>query len=46
MPDFINAHGHYYELFSRGLALKDSPASNFIEILERLWWKFDNPLFA
>lgn len=44
MPGIINAHGHYYGLFSRGLALKDPPAYTFLEVLERLWWKLDKAL--
>ncbi|OHS99465.1 Amidohydrolase family protein [Tritrichomonas foetus] len=44
MPGFINAHGHYYGFFSRGLALKDPPAYTFLEVLERLWWRLDRAL--
>lgn len=44
MPGFVNAHGHYYGLFSRGLALKDPPAYTFLEVLERLWWRLDRAL--
>ncbi|KAH0791138.1 putative aminohydrolase SsnA [Histomonas meleagridis] len=44
MPGFVNAHGHYYGLFSRGLALKDPPAYTFLEVLQRLWWRLDRAL--
>jgi len=44
MPGFINAHGHYYGFFSRGMALKDPPAYTFLEVLERLWWRLDRAL--
>lgn len=41
MPGFINAHSHYYSLFSRGLPLKDPPTKTFTEVLQRLWWRLD-----
>lgn len=44
MPGLINCHGHYYSLFSRGLALKDPPGKTFLEVLERLWWRLDRSL--
>ena len=43
MPGMINGHMHLYSTFARGLALADPPA-NFIEILEKLWWKLDKVL--
>ncbi len=44
MPGLINTHMHLYSTFARGLALKDDPPANFIEILERLWWRLDKVL--
>lgn len=44
MPGIINTHMHLYSTFARGIALKDAPPSNFIEILERLWWRLDKAL--
>lgn len=44
MPGFINAHMHLYSTFARGLAPKQPPAGNFVEILERLWWPLDRAL--
>jgi len=44
MPGLINAHGHYYGYFSRGLGLKDPPAYTFLEVLQRLWWRLDRAL--
>ena len=40
-PGLINAHHHLYSSFARGFAAPGEPASNFTEILERLWWKLD-----
>src|SRR5690606_30995274 len=44
MPGLTNTHMHLYSTFARGLALKDAPPTNFIEILERLWWRLDKAL--
>lgn len=41
MPGIICTHGHFYGMFSRGMGLKDDAPENFIEILERLWWRLD-----
>lgn len=44
MPGLINTHTHLYSAFARGMALKDAAPANFVEILERLWWKLDKAL--
>jgi putative selenium metabolism protein SsnA len=44
MPGLINTHMHLYSTFARGLALKDESPGNFLEILERLWWRLDRVL--
>jgi putative selenium metabolism protein SsnA len=44
MPGFICAHHHLYSTFARGMAIPGEPAKNFVEILEKLWWKLDNAL--
>ena len=36
MPGFVNAHAHFYGIFSRGMALKDDPPQTFRQVLERL----------
>jgi len=41
MPGMICAHGHFYGMFSRGMGLKDEAPENFMQILERLWWRLD-----
>jgi putative selenium metabolism protein SsnA len=45
MPGLICAHTHFYGLFARGMALSGPPASNFPEILEKLWWRLDKALW-
>lgn len=42
MPGLINTHMHIYSAFARGI--KSSPANNFMEILQNLWWKLDKAL--
>ncbi|MCX7971526.1 MAG: chlorohydrolase, partial [Negativicutes bacterium] len=44
MPGMINAHMHFYSTFARGMSLKDDPPQNFVEILQRLWWRLDRVL--
>ncbi len=44
LPGFINAHMHFYSTFACGLALKDDPPVDFLEILQRLWWRLDKAL--
>ena len=46
LPGFICAHHHFYSTMARGMAIPGEPASNFVEILERLWWKVDKALSA
>ncbi len=45
MPGLINSHMHFYSTFARGMDLKtDDPPGNFVEILEKLWWRLDETL--
>lgn len=44
MPALINPHMHFYSTFARGMAMPSAPAQNFIEILEKLWWRLDKVL--
>lgn len=44
LPGFICAHHHFYSTMARGMAIPGEPAANFVEILERLWWKVDKAL--
>lgn len=41
MPGMLCGHTHFYGAFSRGMAIPGTPATNFMEILEKLWWKLD-----
>jgi len=44
LPASLCAHTHYYGAFARGMAIPGEPASNFPQILERLWWRLDKAL--
>jgi len=44
MPGFVNAHTHLYSALARGLMADIEPSSNFVEILEHLWWRLDRSL--
>jgi putative selenium metabolism protein SsnA len=44
LPGFICTHHHLYSTMARGMAIPGEPAENFVEILQRLWWKLDKAL--
>lgn len=44
IPGFICTHSHIYSAFARGMIIPDSAPSNFLEILEKLWWRMDKKL--
>ncbi|MBI1876641.1 MAG: putative aminohydrolase SsnA [Chloroflexi bacterium] len=44
MPGMVCAHTHFYGAFARGMAIPGAPSENFMQILERLWWKIDRAL--
>ena len=46
LPGFICAHHHFYSTMARGMGIPGEPAANFVEVLERLWWKVDRALDA
>ncbi len=41
LPGFINAHSHLYSAFARGMPLEKELPTNFLEILQKIWWKLD-----
>ena len=44
MPGFLCTHTHFYSAFARGMSIPGEPPRNFLEILERLWWRIDKLL--
>ena len=44
MPGNICAHTHFYGAFARGMAIPGDPPANFLQILQKLWWRLDRAL--
>ena len=44
MPGLICSHTHLYGIALRGSALNIRPPSDFLQILQRLWWPVDEAL--
>ena len=44
MPGLICAHTHLYGIALRGSALDVKPPSDFLQILQRIWWPIDEEL--
>jgi len=44
LPGNICAHTHFYGAFARGMPLRGAPPTNFLQVLERLWWRLDKAL--
>ena len=44
LPANICAHTHFYGAFARGMPIPGDPPRNFIEVLQKLWWKLDRAL--
>jgi cytosine/adenosine deaminase-related metal-dependent hydrolase len=46
MPGLVNVHLHLYSAFARGIRVPGPAPRNFIDVLERLWWRLDRTLTA
>ena len=46
LPGLVNGHTHLYSALARGMPWPDPAPRNFIEILERVWWRLDRALDA
>jgi putative selenium metabolism protein SsnA len=44
MPGLVCAHHHLYSALARGAPLPAERPDNFLQILEKLWWKLDAAL--
>jgi putative selenium metabolism protein SsnA len=44
LPGLVNSHTHLYSALSRGMPSPKSVPRNFIEILQKVWWKLDEAL--
>jgi len=43
---FVVGHHHIYSALARGMPVPKSPPTNFVEILEKVWWRLDKALDA
>jgi cytosine/adenosine deaminase-related metal-dependent hydrolase len=41
---FVVGHHHIYSALARGMPPPPSPPTNFVEILEKIWWRLDKAL--
>lgn len=46
LPGFVCAHTHLYSSLARGMPPPEMQPHNFVEILERVWWRLDRALDA
>ena len=47
VPGYVNAHTHFYSgLAPLGMPAPAPPPENFVQILERVWWRLDRALDA
>lgn len=46
IPGNVCAHHHLYSALARGMPGPAEPPRNFVEILERIWWRLDRALDA
>jgi putative selenium metabolism protein SsnA len=44
MPGNVCAHTHLYSALSRGMPYRLAPPGNFLQILQRIWWRLDRAL--
>lgn len=44
LPGNICAHTHVYSALARGMPGPGTPPTNFLEILQRVWWRLDRAL--
>jgi putative selenium metabolism protein SsnA len=44
LPGLVNAHTHLYSAMARGMPGPAAPPRNFVEVLERVWWRLDRAL--
>ena len=45
IPGFVNAHTHLYSgLAPLGMPAPAPPPENFVQILERIWWRLDRAI--
>lgn len=46
VPGNVNAHMHLYSALARGMPYRLDPPKDFLQILQRVWWRLDRALDA
>jgi putative selenium metabolism protein SsnA len=46
LPGNVCAHTHLYSALARGMPYRLDPPANFVQILQRIWWRLDRALDA
>ena len=44
IPGNVCAHHHLYSALARGMPYRLEPPSNFVQVLQRVWWRLDRAL--
>jgi len=44
IPGNVNGHTHIYSALARGMPYRLDPPANFLQILQRVWWRLDRAL--
>ncbi len=44
VPGNVCAHTHLYSALARGMPYTLEPPENFLQILQRIWWRLDRAL--
>ncbi len=44
LPGNVCAHHHLYSALARGMPYRLEPPANFLQILQRIWWRLDRAL--
>lgn len=44
VPGAVNAHTHLYSALARGMPYALEPPTDFLQILQRVWWRLDRAL--
>jgi len=44
VPGNVNAHMHLYSALARGMPYRLDPPEDFVQILQRVWWRLDRAL--
>ena len=44
IPGLVNAHMHLYSSLARGMPPPSEQPKNFVEVLEKIWWRLDRAL--